>query len=351
MLSIVLLGMIVPSSVQAKKPINIFLGFISTEAGGSSYVPYGIAITPNSEVVYVAAQSPVSPYTGEVFAINALTDTIIAAIPITGQSNTFGLAIDPKGEFLYVSNTGTTGTNGSVSVIRIADNTVIATIGSPIIGPYPAWLAVGPDGKYLWLANSGTGTLFDNGTVTVIELSDGNYTPVALIPTGGSPTQPVFSPKGKRVYVLNQAGTGYISIVNARTFNLDKPFFGLGLLINSYYSLSVNNDSVFVANQYESVLKLSAKGALDNAYNMFLPNVTGTELGQAVVTKNGEFLYVAESDVQSIGWVDLKTNTPERLSPIEVGGSPVFLTIAPNGKMLYASDQDNDGIDVIDIKQ
>lgn len=356
-LSVGLAGAVMtPSFARASTPANEFLDFIDLvdQTTGNFCEPEAVAVTPNGEVVYVAAND-FTTGNAELFAINTLTDQIIASIILVPGPTiefAFGVAIDPAGQFAYVTVEGATSTTGEVFQVRIADNSVTKTLATTTVGPFPLGDAVSPDGKYLWVANAGEPPTFNNGTVTVIELIDGLFTPVALVPVGGSPNQVVFSPnKGKHVYALNSntstGSKGYASVISAATGNITNPAFGSGLVFFPFYSLSVHKKSVFIGNEFNSVLRLNTHGVLQNDYIMFPSFVVDTELGQTAVTTDGLFLYVAEPDFSSIGWVDLKTNTPQIFTPIDTGGFPYYLAINPTDKILYVSDLDFDGIDVI----
>ena len=340
-----------PNGAQAKKfnpPANLFLtGVALYDYTVGSYVfPETIAVTPNNEKVYVAGETFDFPFYDEVFAINAINDTVIANIYLgTEDEFAFGVAIDPKGEFVYVSVEGDTPTEGYVAQIDTATNTVVGIATFADVGPFPLGLAVSPDNKYLWIANSGTAPEFNNGTVTVLSLPTG--TPVALIPTGNSPEQIVFSPNGKEVYALNSAG--YASVIDANTGNITNPTFGLGITASEGYSLSVNKKDVFIGNEFTSVAELTTKGTLKAWYNLFPLFVSDTFLGQTAVTKNGQLLYVTEPGIGEIGWIDLVSGTAETLDSF-YGYYSYYLAMSPDSTRLYAGGDDG-FLEVYDIQQ
>jgi DNA-binding beta-propeller fold protein YncE len=352
-LSVGLAGAVMaPSFARAATPANVAVDFIDLidQTTGDFCSPETNAVTPNGQVLYVAAND-ITTGTPELFAINTLTNSILASIilpfaPINGFA--FGVAIDPAGQFVYVSVEGTTTTNGLVYVVRIADNAVVRILGTTTVGPFPLGLAVAPNGKSLWIANSGTFG-FNNGTVSVVELTDGFFTPSALIAVGGSPNQIVFSPnRGKIVYAENDDSGGFASVINANTGVITNPAFASGLAFFPFYSLSVSKRSVFIGNEFNSVLKLNTHGVLQNLFLMFPSFVVDTELGQTAVTTDGKFLYVAEPELDQIGWVNLGTNTPEIFAPIDTFGAfPYYLAINPSDRLLYVSNIDSDDITVI----
>jgi DNA-binding beta-propeller fold protein YncE len=349
-------AVIAPNVAQAGTPKNEFLTFIYLidQTTGDFCIPATESVTKNNEKVYVAANDPITG-NAEVFALNALDDTITASIILVsgGDYFAFGTAINPAGNFAFVSVEGISPTTGLVFVIYTPINSIYWVFGTTFVGPFPEGLAVNKDGTYLWVANSGTGPFFNNGTVTVDSIaSDGYLFPVDLIPTGGSPDQVVFSPKQNLIYALNgNPLVGYVSVIDTTTGDILNNSFGSGIIGFPFYSLSTSKKQVFIANFAVSVANLNLDGTVKAIYDMFEPFQTDTELGQTAVTTNGAFLFVAEPEASSIGWVDIKTNTPESLSPIFTGGFPYYIAISPDDSKLYESDLINDGVGVIDIQQ
>jgi len=70
-----------------------------------------------------------------------------------------GLTVTPDGSYVYVANRRHNFANGTVSVIRTSDNTVVDTIS---VGHWPYGVAVTPDGSNVYVAN------YDDDTVSVI---------------------------------------------------------------------------------------------------------------------------------------------------------------------------------------
>jgi YVTN family beta-propeller protein len=83
--------------------------------------PFGVAVTPDGDKVYVTNQGVVGGNTVSVIATK--TNKVIATITLVG--NPFGVAVTPDGSKVYV----TTEPSG-VSVIDTATNTVTDTLGN-----------------------------------------------------------------------------------------------------------------------------------------------------------------------------------------------------------------------------
>jgi YVTN family beta-propeller protein len=101
--------------------------------------------------------------------------------------------------------------DNTVSVICVADNQVLATIG---VGKDPRSVAVDPNNEYFYVANAAS------SSVTIIRIIDpscaGWSAQVAkTIKTGAEPWDLVISPNGKRVFVANSA-QDTITVINAQ---------------------------------------------------------------------------------------------------------------------------------------
>jgi YVTN family beta-propeller protein len=137
----------------------------------------GIAITKGGDRVYVANQcADPSCQGGSVSVIDTDTQSVIYAIPITGQFDSQYITVAPNGKLAYVSNTcgdAFCSQSGTVSTIDLKTNSVI---GSPIpVGQYPAQLGATDDGRLLYVVNQ-------SGSVSVIATA--TNTVIATIPIG-----------------------------------------------------------------------------------------------------------------------------------------------------------------------
>ena len=178
------------------KPVQI----IPTPSGQFAYGPG--ANTPGLIALYQVDQK-----TGGL----SFSGTFSSGVPSLAP---FQSIIDPTGRFLYIVNLASPG-----SVAALATNTTsfdgsLTTIaGSPFtVGSFPLGIAEDPAGKYLYVTNSGDGTIsgFSVG-------SDGSLTPLST-PTfstgtgaGSTPVIPAIDPTGSFLYVPNSAD-GTISI-------------------------------------------------------------------------------------------------------------------------------------------
>src|SRR5437762_1855554 len=123
---------------------------------------------------------------GTVSVIDTASNTVMATVPVGNFPN--GVAVTPDGAHVYVANV----VDGTVSVIETAGNTVTATVP---VGLFPFGVAVTPDGAHVYVANQG------GGNVSVIATASNTVT--ATVTVGPSPTGVAVTPDGTRVYVAN----------------------------------------------------------------------------------------------------------------------------------------------------
>ena len=81
--------------------------------------------------------------------INTTSHTVVATIPI-GSGAYYGIAVTPDSQYVYVINSG----QSTASVISTATNTVTATITD--LGFYASSVAIAPSGGYAYLAGLDT---------------------------------------------------------------------------------------------------------------------------------------------------------------------------------------------------
>jgi 6-phosphogluconolactonase (cycloisomerase 2 family) len=160
--------------------------------------PYAVATSPTGLYVYITdtlALPATAPGTVTAYSYNATTGALtqVHAAYTVGTGPT-GIAIDPTGSFLYVSNEN----DGTVSAFTISSVdgslTFIATYTSTttsLPSASPSALAIDPSGQFLYVANG------DSGSVTEFPITAG---------TGvlGAPTE--------TAAVNNTGGTGSSSI-------------------------------------------------------------------------------------------------------------------------------------------
>lgn len=233
-----------------------------------------------------------------------------------------GIAVTPDGEFVYVSNFS----EGTVSVIKTADNTVIDI---PVEAG-PLGVSVTPDGAFVYVNN-----YYDN-SVSVIETF--NNTVIDTIQVGDGPFCVSVTPDGEYAYVTNfNADT--VSVI--QTFNntvIDIPVeagpFGVSVTPNGAFAY-VNN----FASDTVSVIRTS-----DNKVIQSIP-VGGGPSGVSV-TPDGAYAYVNNYFDDSVSVIQTSNHTV--IDTIQVGDQPYGgIAVSPDGKFVYVGNYGDGTVSVI----
>jgi YVTN family beta-propeller protein len=105
-----------------------------------------------------------------VTVVRTADNVVIATIPVGRRP--IGIAVTPDSQYVYVA----TSEDNTVSVIRGSDHTVITTID---VGEWPYGIATTPGGDYVYV------TSIADDTMSVIRTSDSTVT--ATVPVGTDP--------------------------------------------------------------------------------------------------------------------------------------------------------------------
>lgn len=181
-------------------------------AAGSS--PFPVIIDPAGRFAYAvnAGSNDISAYT-----INAATGAL-TPIPCGGAAgcnganfaagtNPFGIAIDPAGRFVYVTNVNgntvsTYGINASTGALTGIDPAVVT-------GTFPVFVAVDPSGRFAYVTNQGSHDVSAyridaaSGALTPIECSTGFGCNGVNFAAGDTPITVAMDPSGRFAYVVN----------------------------------------------------------------------------------------------------------------------------------------------------
>jgi 6-phosphogluconolactonase len=178
--------------------------------------PLNMKLNPAGNVLYVAVTGSPEGFI-EAFSLNAGVPTLLGVFSSGGVSP-YGLAIDPSGTHLYVTNGAP---DNSIAEFTIGTTVALTPIAGSPIGQTnavnPLSVLVDPSGKYLYVANEGSASL---SAYTIA--SDGSVTVLAT-PTFTTATQPSYllaDPNGKFLLVGNQSSGIQVFGLDPSTGNL-----------------------------------------------------------------------------------------------------------------------------------
>jgi len=159
--------------------------------------PLGFVLAESENLALIACRDA-----GMTTIVDLNTFKIVADIRTGSMPNS--IAIDPRGYFAYVVDSGRTNT-GVLHILDIRERSVTGTVR---LGSSPFGIAVSPVSEQVFVLMGGT------NEVWVID--PGKQTVVGKIPVGDGPDGIAVTPDGKRVFVANSR-TGDLTVIDAET--------------------------------------------------------------------------------------------------------------------------------------
>jgi YVTN family beta-propeller protein len=258
-----------------------------------------------------------------VSVIDLATNNVTATV--SGLNGPMGVAVNPEGTKVYVTNFGNGGvSNNTVSVIDTETNNVTATVP---VGNYPCGVAITPDGTKVYVANE------QDGTVSVINTATGTVT--STVPVGFIPKGVAVTPDGTKVYVTNW-NDGTVSVIST-TNNTAYASVTVGSEPIGV-AISPNNARVYVANCDSNNVSI-----IDTTNNTVIDTVpVGTEPVGVAVSSDGTKVYVtntgdsnAPAELGNVSVISTTNNTA--YANVTVGSSPGGLAITSDGSHVYVA--------------
>jgi DNA-binding beta-propeller fold protein YncE len=292
----------------------------ATVSLGAGVFPSAVAISPNSQTIYVSSWSS----SGSVVSvIDSQTGSITSTIPITGTPGDLG--ISPDGSTLYVL----VRVNSSTSVYAISTATGIVTTTFNVPA---AFLAVSPNGKHIFLGGGGgrgisiIDTVTNKVHLTAIRTPDFSSSGIAL------------SPNGQTAYVAGGGvafGTGALVIDLATrtvTATISAPSYD-----DLYLTLNPNGSRLYINYGSGNAEKLNREllevvdASTNQAIKTFALTKSGTAAtyGQPGITPDGKFLYAPVTSTQTTSMVlVIEPGTSKIVDSITLAPDSVVGTVA-----------------------
>ncbi|MBI4197026.1 MAG: beta-propeller fold lactonase family protein [Deltaproteobacteria bacterium] len=329
------------------------------ESCGGSYTAGGVGVQQQNDnqvdTFYFAYAPNVMGNNISAYRLDATTGalTALSSSPFGAGSVPQRIAITPNSQCLYVNNQN----NSSVLIKPITASTGALEEGSSAsTGTTPWSSAVTPNGSFLYMLNYVSDDISGysiNGTTCALTPISGS--PFVDSPAGDSPSEPVVHPNGKFLYVSNY-DDGNISIfeINSSTGALTRYFgspYPLNVMSLRGMAITPDGNFLYVVDDGTSTVWGFSVNASTGALNQLdlspseLPNEKYLDLGDnaglsdITIDPTGKFLYTVDTN-DSNGLRAFAINTSNgfltQISTYAVGGTtPTRVRLDPTGKFLY----------------
>jgi DNA-binding beta-propeller fold protein YncE len=287
--------------------LNNTTGALTRQTGISPFVtatvdPYGIAISPNHEYVYVPSQGNAGVFGYGSDPATAALSTINGGAAFATGNNPWSIAFNPAGTVAFVTNFGSNSVSSYVADPATGLLTP-ASVASAPVGINPFGVVVAPLANFVYVANSNSPSVsvfaFD-GTATLTEIAGSPF------PIGNVDPVMAIDPTGQFAYVLG----------STQAF---------------LYAFTIDSTGALTA---------VPGGPVTTATN----NPSGV-----AVHPNGKFVYVANfaspSGSVSAYAINPATGALTQVgSPVPAGDGAESVTIDPTGQFAYVANQQSDDI-------
>ncbi|MGZ4955628.1 MAG: hypothetical protein ACXV8Q_10990 [Methylobacter sp.] len=188
------------------------------------------------------------------------------------------------------------------------------------VGDIPLGVAVAPDGKRTYVATMGN-------FVSVIDTT--TNTVVKTVAMDGTPHYMAVTPDGKRIYVTTYSGS--VLVIDTATNTV------MDTIPTDAWDVAVAPDGkrVYVTDYVEDIVSV-----IDTATNNIVDTVAVGGSGLAVAP-DGRHVYVAHSAEGSVSVINTTTTPNTIAGNVNVGGTPLDVTVTPDGKYVYVANVGN----------
>jgi YVTN family beta-propeller protein len=301
--------------------------------------PVALANSPTRNEIYVL-NSGTSTSNGSLSVLDAQRNSVVATIPLHRQP--VSIDLDSNGDIAYIANQG----SNFISVIDIKARREIAQIGA---GEQPDAARITPDGKTLVVANRGGNsvTLIDPASRTVRSV-------IENCPGAGDP---VVMPNSSKAFIPCAGGHQVMVIALARPAQNtaqsgapgDRPAWepdrletimdvGRGPV---HLALKPDSGELFVSNSLSDSISEVVTGTDDvgGAYLM------GDHPVRGLVSRDNTLLYVANQSSQYVTVYSIDDG--RRVGSVHVGDGPADLAFSANGLLLFVVDSRSGDVAVV----
>lgn len=298
--------------------------------------PTGVTANPKRNEVY-AVNSGSSQTNGSISIIDTEKNTVAATIPVRRQP--YFLEVNPTGDMAYVANSG----SNSVSILDLKTRREIAVVGT---GEGPGLVRIAPDGKSLVVTNR-----VGNSVSILGQVNGPNDWRVRKVIEGcPGATDVVILPDSTKAFVACSSGHQIMAIALARAADANSPAQpdALEALLDVGHSpvqlaLKPDGGELFVANfDSDSISEVeTSTNDVSGAYLM------GSHPVHGLVSADNSLLYVSNFRSQELSVYSIDDGKRLGGPPIHVGDGPDGLAFSARGNLLFAVDARSGDVAVI----
>lgn len=271
-------GFTVDHTAGVLTPIGTALSPTPVCSPGVCSNPIGVAVNSGGQFLFVLNQGSSSPAVPASISVFNIDQTRGLLSPVAGSPFAFAslaapnpqfMAVSPTQGFLYVSN----GAAGNISAFAIGTNGALTEIGSPVslgAGAVAAGLAIDPKGQFLYAADSA------NNKVDSFNVAGGPPALIGAFPAGTKPVAVTVDGTSTFVYSANQgsndvsaftAASGALTQIAGSPY-LVQPTGSIGTPQPTFLTVDVSNTFLYVANTGSSSISAFGIKASDGTLGL-----------------------------------------------------------------------------------
>lgn len=267
-----------------------------------------LAVGKPAQQAMAASGHGTMPGGGAVWAIDTVTDLVVAKVPV--GKHPAHVVVTPDGRQAYVTNGG----DNTVSVVDLSAQLVIETIA---VGASPHGLRFSPDGKQAWVAN------LKAGTVSVIDTRTRKQ--IARVAVGKGPAQVAFTPDGRLAFVSLSEEKRVAVIDPAKRQVIRK--VSVGTVPIQLYA-TPDSRLLLVANQGTRDNPGSTVSMIDlETFKVAATVETGPGAHGVVVDPDGSHAFVTNTYANTVSVLDIGER--KVVATVPVGGGPNGVSVTP----------------------
>ena len=289
--------------------------------------PHNVQVAPDGKLVWVTNNGELGKATekaahqgmpksdqgamaggGEVWAIDTVTDAVVAKVPV--GMHPAHVVVAPDGRHAYVANGG----ENTVSVVDIAAQRVVGTIP---VGASPHGMRIRPDGTQAWVAN------LKGGTVSVIDTRTRKQ--IARIAVGRGPAQMGFTPDGKLGFV-SLSEEDRVAVIDPASRKVIRKV-SVGTVPIQVYA-TPDSRLLLVANQGTRDKPGSTVSIIDlKTFKAVATVETGSGAHGVVIDREGRLAFVTNTYANTVSVLDVAER--KVIATVPVGGGPNGISVTP----------------------